>query len=265
MSLSVLDIFKIGLGPSSSPHDGADECRARVRRRPAQSRGCSGRDGEDRRPGLRLARADGPRPLHRSRDPARSRGPPARHAATRRDRADARAHPRAVGRLRLARRSRDRVRRAARPAVSPDQTLPLHPNGMRFTALDAAGDVLHRDEYLLDRRRLHRPRRRFRPRAGGRAPGRRALSVHIRARTAGACRDHGLDLHELVLENEKCVPARRPRRARRCCKHLVGHERLHRARPAGQRPVARRAQGEATRGAPAPHAGRAPDSRGRST
>ena len=27
-----------------------------------------------------------------------------------------------------------------------DQTLPQHPNGMRFTALDAAGNVLHREE-----------------------------------------------------------------------------------------------------------------------
>ena len=29
-----------------------------------------------------------------------------------------------------------------------DQTLPQHPNGMRFTALDGAGDVLHREEYF---------------------------------------------------------------------------------------------------------------------
>ena len=28
-----------------------------------------------------------------------------------------------------------------------DQTLPLHTNGMRFTALDANGAVVHRDEF----------------------------------------------------------------------------------------------------------------------
>ena len=83
-----------------------------------------------------------------------------------------------------------------------DQTLPLHPNGMRFTALDAEGGVLHRDEFYSTGGGFVVRGAEF-----GREPD---AGKDIRVRfpfESGAdllriCREHGLEMHEVVLANE---------------------------------------------------------------
>ena len=84
-----------------------------------------------------------------------------------------------------------------------DQRLPLHPNGLRFTALDAAGATLHRDEYYsigggfvvrADEFGHERPQ---------------AAEVRIEHPFESArelldtARAHGIELHELVMANER--------------------------------------------------------------
>ena len=181
-----LDIFKIGLGPSSSHTMGPMNAARGVRRTICASGGLLGRTAKIGVAALRLARADGPRSLHRPRDPARARGPrpdearPGRRSSRRSQRIRSRS------RLRSRRRHEIEFDEPLDLLFHRDQMLPRHPNGMRFTALDAAGSGPAREEYLLDRRRLHRPRRRFgREQAAGR-PGRRAASVRSGAGTAGA-------------------------------------------------------------------------------
>ena len=84
-----------------------------------------------------------------------------------------------------------------------DQTLPQHPNGMRFTALDAAGSVLHREEiFSTGGGFIVRAGDFGKPDAGGPqvdvphsfASGHELLEV---------ARSRGLELHELMLENER--------------------------------------------------------------
>jgi L-serine dehydratase len=83
-----------------------------------------------------------------------------------------------------------------------DQTLPGHPNGLRFTALDATGAILHREEFfstgggfIVRAAELGRP-----PKDA------RAITVPLPFATGdellARCREHGLELHELVLRNE---------------------------------------------------------------
>jgi L-serine dehydratase len=83
-----------------------------------------------------------------------------------------------------------------------DQTLPLHPNGMRFTALDAGGEVLHRDEFYSTGGGFVVRAAEF-----GREPD-AGKGVRVRyAFESGAdllriCREHGLHMHEVMLANE---------------------------------------------------------------
>ncbi len=84
-----------------------------------------------------------------------------------------------------------------------DQLLPLHPNGMRFSALDGNGAVLHQDEiYSTGGGFIVRAADFGRDTAG-------AQAVPIRHPFASAkelldaARDAGLELHELMLENER--------------------------------------------------------------
>jgi L-serine dehydratase len=84
-----------------------------------------------------------------------------------------------------------------------EQLLPLHPNGMRFSALAADGAVLHQDE-------IYSTGGGFIVRAAdfGREPtGAAAIQVKHSFASAGellqSARDAGLDLHELMLENER--------------------------------------------------------------
>ena len=201
MSLSVLDIFKIGLGPSSShtmgPMNAAaafvDDLRnrqllGRVAKIGAQVYGSLALTGHghctDRAILLGL---EGHRP---------DTLPPAEIEPVL-------ARIRAQSRLRLGGDHEIEFDEPLDLLFHKDQTLPLHPNGMRFTALEAAGTVLHRDEYYST--------------GGGfivRAAdfGREEAAAHQVAlrfpfesarELLQTCRDHGLDLHELVLENEK--------------------------------------------------------------
>ncbi len=86
-----------------------------------------------------------------------------------------------------------------------DQVLPLHPNGLRFTALDAAGAVLHREEFYSTGGG-------FIVRAGDfgrqREEGRQVAMPH--PFTSGRelldeARASGLELHQLVLANERAL------------------------------------------------------------
>ena len=84
-----------------------------------------------------------------------------------------------------------------------DQTLPQHPNGMRFTALDAAGSVLHREEiFSTGGGFIVRAGDFGKPDAGGPQVDvpHPFTSGHELLETARSC---GLELHELMLENER--------------------------------------------------------------
>jgi L-serine dehydratase len=84
-----------------------------------------------------------------------------------------------------------------------DQTLPQHPNGLRFTALDAQGQVLHRDEFFSTGGGFVVRASEF----GKSSVGDLHIEVPFQFTSAREllemARSHGLELHELVLENEK--------------------------------------------------------------
>ena len=86
-----------------------------------------------------------------------------------------------------------------------DQTLPRHTNGMRFTALDAGGAVLHRDEfYSIGGGFVVRGEEygRVTPAASGAdLPHPYSSGNELLA----AAREQGLELHELVLANERAL------------------------------------------------------------
>jgi L-serine dehydratase len=81
-----------------------------------------------------------------------------------------------------------------------DQVLPRHPNGMRFTALDPSGEVLLREEfYSLGGGFIARGDEEAS--AGGEE---RAVQFPFEtaAELLAQCRTHGMRLHELVMANE---------------------------------------------------------------
>jgi L-serine dehydratase len=201
VNLSVLDIFKVGIGPSSSHTMGPmNAARAfvedlaargaldRTARLGVQVYGSLALTGKghctDRAILLGL---EGQRPD--SIDPA------ALEPALERIRT--------TGRLRLGGTREIEFDEPLDLLFHRDQVLPLHPNGMRFTTLAASGEVLHRDEYYS---------------TGGGFTVRAAEFGHAREDAARAvmphpftsarellqaARDHGLELHELVLANER--------------------------------------------------------------
>ncbi len=201
MSLSVLDIFKIGIGPSSShtmgPMNAAcafvDDLErrgllARTVKVGAQVYGSLALTGRghctDRAILLGL---EGQRP--EAIDPAVME--------------PALARIRSNGRLKLAGRHEVEFDEPLDLLFHRDQVLPLHPNGLRFTALDGAGEVLHREEfYSTGGGFVVRAAEFGQPREEGRAvatphPFASARELLERAR------EHGLELHELVLANER--------------------------------------------------------------
>ncbi len=200
MDLSVLDVFKIGVGPSSShtmgPMNAActfaeDLVRLgaleRTSRVGAQVYGSLALTGKghctDRAILLGLA---GNRP--HTIDPAVIE--------------PTLAEIRGTGRLKLAARQQIEFDEPLDLLFHRDQTLPLHPNGMRFTALDAAGQVLHREEFYSTGGGFVVRASEF-----GRDPD-TGDGVRVRypfesgADLLRACREHGLDMHEVVLANE---------------------------------------------------------------
>src|SRR5262245_17735661 len=201
MSLSVLDIFKIGLGPSSShtmgPMNAAasfvDELRerrilGRVAKVGAQVYGSLALTGHghctDRAILLGL---EGHRP---------DTLPPSEIEP-------ARARIRAQLRLRLGGDHEIDFDEPLDLLFHKDQTLPLHPNGMRFTALDSSGAVLHREEYYSTGGGFIVRAADF----GQEQAAGQQVTVRFPFESARellqACRDHGLEMHELVFENEK--------------------------------------------------------------
>ena len=200
MDLSVLDIFKIGVGPSSShtmgPMNAActfveDLARLglleRTARVGAQLYGSLALTGKghctDRAVLLGLA---GYRP--HTVDPAMIE--------------PTLEQIRGSGRLPLAGRHAIVFDEPLDLLFHRDQTLPLHPNGMRFTALDAGGEVLHRDEFYSTGGGFVVRAAEF-----GREPD-AGKSIRVRyAFESGAdllriCREHGLEMYEVMLANE---------------------------------------------------------------
>jgi len=201
VNLSVLDIFKVGIGPSSSHTMGPmNAARAfvedlaargeldRTARLGVQVYGSLALTGKghctDRAILLGL---EGQRPD--SIDPA------ALEPALERIRT--------TGRLRLGGTREIEFDEPLDLLFHRDQVLPLHPNGMRFTALAASGEVLHRDEYYSTGGGFTVRAAEF---GQAREDAGRAATPHpfTSARDLlQAARDHGLELHELVLANER--------------------------------------------------------------
>lgn len=160
MALSVLDLFSIGIGPSSSHtvgpmraalrfasglrRDGKLEQVARVEAGLFGSLGATGRGhGSDRAVLLGLEGED-PETVNTE------------HAVGRVDAI------REVGELRLLGEHRIDFNPESDLILHLRKSLPGHPNGMRFTAYDAAGEVLG-TRVLLRRRGIRRRWRRRRP------------------------------------------------------------------------------------------------------
>jgi L-serine dehydratase len=201
--LSVLDIFKVGLGPSSShtigPMNAASafatglagqgllERTARVGVQLYGSLALTGRGHCTDRAvllGLEGHRPDGIEP--EAIEPTLAR-------------------IRTTGRLRLAGTHEIEFDEPLDLLFLRDQVLSLHTNGMRFTALDADGQVLHRDEFYSTGGGFI-----VRPDEFGRSTSTRPESDVPHAFGSArelleACRDHGLELHELVLANERSL------------------------------------------------------------
>jgi len=201
VSLSVLDIFKVGIGPSSSHTMGpmnaacdfvqgleADGCLERTAKVVAQVYGSLALTGlghcTDRAILLGL---EGHRPATVDPDSI----------------APLIARIRDTGRLRLAGEREIEFDEPLDLLMHRDQVLPLHTNGLRFTAMDAQGDVLRREElYSTGGGFVVRAEDFGRPPAGSAevalphpfTSSRELLDV---------CRDNGLELHELVLANER--------------------------------------------------------------
>jgi len=84
-----------------------------------------------------------------------------------------------------------------------DQTLPLHPNGMRFTALDASAGVLHREEFYSTGGGFVVRASEFGRESAATSQTQVRHPFTSSQELLQACREHGLEMHELVLENEK--------------------------------------------------------------
>ncbi len=201
MALSVLDIFKIGLGPSSS-HTMGPMNAARAFVTDLGGRGLLERTS---RVGVQLYGSLALTGAGHCTDRAVLLG----LEGHRPDEIDPAAIEPALERIRSTRRIRLAGTREIEfdepldVLMHRDQTLPLHTNGLRFTALDARGDVLHRDEfYSIGGGFVVRAEEFGRQRPGGGG----APVPHPFASAAellAACREHGLELHELVLANER--------------------------------------------------------------
>ena len=146
MSLSVFDIFKIGIGPSSShtmgPMNAARSFALAIGRpRPARAAPLRCRRNYTARwhspvadiaPTAQFSWAGGIQPGHHRSGADRSR--PCKRIRT-------------TGRIRLLGRHEIAFDEPLNLLFHTDQVLPGHSNGMRFTAHDAALEVLAREEY----------------------------------------------------------------------------------------------------------------------
>jgi L-serine dehydratase len=203
MALSVLDIFKVGLGPSSSHTMGPMNAAC------AFTEDLAGRRLLERtaRVGVQLYGSLALTGLGHCTDRAVLLGleghrpheidPEAIEPALERIRT--------TGRLRLAGVREIEFDEPLDLLLLRDQVLPLHTNGMRFTALDPDGKVLHREEFYSTGGG-------FIERAGefGQAalPGSAQAAPHAfdsAHELLARAREQGLDLYELVLANERAL------------------------------------------------------------
>jgi len=198
VSLSTFDVFKVGIGPSSShtmgPMRAAHEFALRLKSAGLLEKTCevvirlygslaltgSGH-GTDRAVLLGLTGADPASVDPDSMEPTLQ-------------------HIRSSGRLALLGQHEIRFDEPMQLLFMRSERLPRHTNGMRFTALDAAGAPLAQEDYYS---------------LGGgfivrgedpEAPGAEAVPPY--AFTSGAellrlCRDHGLEIFELMRANER--------------------------------------------------------------
>jgi L-serine dehydratase len=201
MALSVLDIFKVGLGPSSSHTMGPMNAACAF----AADLGTRGLLTRTERVGVQLYGSLALTGTGHCTDRAILLG----LEGHRPENVDPEAiepvlaRIRSQGRLRLAGTREIAFDEPMDLLMHRDQRLPLHTNGMRFTALDADGSALHVEEcYSVGGG--------FVVRAAdfGRADAQQApVAVPHPFESASellqACRDHGIDLHELVLANER--------------------------------------------------------------
>jgi L-serine dehydratase len=201
MSLSVLDIFKVGVGPSSSHTMGpmnaactfvedlaAGGMLERTAKVGAQVYGSLALTGKghctDRAILLGL---EGHRPasvVPESMEPAIAR-------------------IRSSGRLRLHGRHEIDFDEPLDLLLHRDQTLPLHTNGLRFSALDAAGALLHREEFYSVGGGFVVRAGDFGREAAGRAQVESPFPFTSARELLTACRENGLEMHQLVLANER--------------------------------------------------------------
>ena len=201
MNLSVLDIFKIGVGPSSS-HTMGPMNAALAFVRDLEARGWLERTAKvvaqlygslaltghghctDRAVLLGLEGNEPATIDPASMEPALER-------------------IRSTGLIRIAGRKEVPFDEALDLLFHRDQTLPQHPNGMRFTALDDAGQVLHRDEYFSTGGGFVVRGENF----GKSVVGDQQVEVPYQFASAEEllqrARDAGLELHELMLANER--------------------------------------------------------------
>jgi L-serine dehydratase len=84
-----------------------------------------------------------------------------------------------------------------------EQRLPLHTNGMRFTALDATGVILHQEEFYSTGGGFVLRASEFGVPAGTGAVVEVAHPFASARELLDSARELGLELHELVLENER--------------------------------------------------------------
>jgi len=199
MSLSVFDIFKIGIGPSSSHTMGpmnaarsfvellaSRELLERTAQISAQLYGSlalTGRGHCTDRAILLGFEGSSPDTI----DPAIIE--PALHRI------------RASGRIRLLGRREIAFDEPLNLLFHTDQVLPGHSNGMRFTAHDAALEVLAREEYysigggFIVQAGV--------PAAAGEVRAKPAYEFESAAQLLELARQHGLEIHELMLARER--------------------------------------------------------------
>ncbi|MFO1393438.1 MAG: L-serine ammonia-lyase [Steroidobacteraceae bacterium] len=211
MQLSVLDIFKIGIGPSSS-HTMGPMNAARAFVEDLQARGLLDRTSRvaaqvygslaltghghctDRAILLGL---EGLRP--ETLDPA--------------DMEPTLARIRASGRIRLGGRHEIPFDEPMDLLFHRDQLLPLHPNGMRFTALGADGEALHRDEFYSTGGGFVVRAAEFGMDRRTQVPAAMPYPFASARELLDTARANGLELHDLVLANERAFRSEAATRA----------------------------------------------------
>ncbi len=200
MSLSVLDIFKIGIGPSSSHTMGPmNAARAFV-----DDLERAGRLDDVARVSAQLYGSLALTGLGHCTDRAILLGLEGWHPETAEpaDMDPAIARIRSQGRIRLHGRHEVPFDEPLDLLFHRDQILPLHPNGMRFTALSGDGSLIQREEFYSTGGGFIVRASEF----GRSSEGETAVVMPYPFNSARelleACRANGLEFYQLVLANE---------------------------------------------------------------